>query len=105
MDGSIVGQYRQDVDNSEYTIEYTETEANLITFRIGNDEYQAEENMTWRQFVDSEYNTDAFYIKNNSIVCEEFPDEYQYRWISGYTPDDQIIASANYVTVKGGNPA
>ena len=26
MDGSIVGQYRQDVDNSEYTIEYTTTE-------------------------------------------------------------------------------
>lgn len=26
VDGSIVGQYRQDVDNSEYTIEYTEAE-------------------------------------------------------------------------------
>lgn len=26
VDGSIVGQYRQDVDNSEYTIEYTTTE-------------------------------------------------------------------------------
>jgi len=26
VDGSIVGQYRQDVDNSEYTIEYTTNE-------------------------------------------------------------------------------
>ena len=61
--------------------------------------------MTWKQFVDSEYNTDAFYIKNNSVVCEYLPDEYQYKWIADATPDDQIVAANNYGTVKGGNPA
>ena len=87
-----------------YTVEIV-SNVNLITFIVAGNEYQAEEGMTWKQFVDSEYNTDAFYIKNNSVVCEYLPDEYQYKWIADATPDDQIVAANNYGTVKGGNPA
>jgi hypothetical protein len=37
-----------------------ESGGNLITFTIGNTQYQAEEGMTWGEWVDSEYNTDNF---------------------------------------------
>jgi hypothetical protein len=30
---------------------------NLITFKIDGSEYQAEEGMTWEEWVNSEYNT------------------------------------------------
>lgn len=86
------------------TIAYT-SGPRVIRIIVAGNEYQAEEGMTWKQFVDSEYNTDAFYIKNNSVVCEYLPDEYQYKWIADATPDDQIVAANNYGTVKGGNPA
>lgn len=34
--------------------------SNLITFTIDTREYQAEEGMTWGEWVDSEYNTGDF---------------------------------------------
>ena len=37
---------------------------NLITFYIDNTQYQAEEGMTWEEWVNSEYNTDGFYISD-----------------------------------------
>ena len=36
---------------------------NLITFTIEGTEYQAEEDMTWGEWVESEYNTDGCYIE------------------------------------------
>ena len=34
--------------------------ANLISFTISDNSYQAEEGMTWKQWVESDYNTDGF---------------------------------------------
>jgi hypothetical protein len=53
-------------------------ESNLITFTIDGSEYQAEEGMTWADWVNSEYNTDGYYIgdydniysKDNLFVLE-----------------------------------
>ena len=49
--------------------------ANLITFTVHNignsefvDTYQAEEGMTWRQWIDSDYNTDGWYIDSYNEV-------------------------------------
>ena len=36
-----------------------------ITFTIDGTTYQAEEGMTWQEWVDSEYNTGAFYVGNS----------------------------------------
>lgn len=35
----------------------------LITCQVGTNQYQAREGMTWRQWVDSEYNVDNFEIR------------------------------------------
>lgn len=45
-----------------------DTSKNLITFTIGGVEYQAEEGMTWEEWVNSEYNsTKKFYINILSV--------------------------------------
>lgn len=44
-----------------YNVELVEPPApTLITFTIDGEEYQAEEGMTWGEWVESEYNTDGF---------------------------------------------
>ena len=42
-------------------------EANLITFTIDGTEYQAEEGMTWADWVDSDYNTVGATLENNTV--------------------------------------
>lgn len=37
----------------------------LITFTVDGIEYQAEEGMTWEEWVNSDYNTDNFYISGS----------------------------------------
>ena len=61
--------YRKDVssesgDDKGYILieKLSYVETNLITFTIDGIEYQAEEGMTWEQWVNSEYNTDGYYI-------------------------------------------
>lgn len=45
----------------------------LITFKIDDVEYQAEEGMTWGEWCDSEYNLDDYYISSamGNQVCAE----------------------------------
>ena len=40
---------------------------NLITFKIIEIEYQAEEGMTWEEWVNSEYNTDGCYCADDLV--------------------------------------
>lgn len=40
----------------------------IITFTVGGVEYQAEEGMTWEEWVDSEYNTDGYYITEDRMI-------------------------------------
>ena len=46
------------------------TFGNPITFTIGNTEYQAAEGMTWREWVNSSYNTGGYIITTNSMIGE-----------------------------------
>lgn len=41
---------------------------NLITFIVNDKEYQAEEGMTWEEWVNSKYNTENWKISNNYIL-------------------------------------
>lgn len=43
----------------------------LITFTINSVEYQAEEGMTWEEWVNSDYNTGSWKISNNYIKAGE----------------------------------
>ena len=49
----------------------TYTPVTLINFTIGGTSYQAEEGMTWAQWVASSYNTgNRFEIQNSSIIVD-----------------------------------
>ena len=71
-------------------------EKNLITFTIAGVEYQAEEGMTWGEWVESEYNIHNYsifndYICNNSLLkCVTVDSVY-------CTSNDVIISSKNYI--------
>ena len=63
-----------------WTVEYyAENSPNLITFIINNLEYQAEEGMTWEEWVNSGYNTcDAYILSNGKINLYNINFEYIY---------------------------
>ena len=61
-----------------------DTSKNLITFTIDGTEYQAEEGMTWEEWVASEYNTGTFECKSNSNYIS-----YKYDGIPTYVADGQ----------------
>lgn len=42
-----------------------EESGNLITFTVSDTEYQAEEGMTWEEFVNSEYNTSGYFTSTS----------------------------------------
>lgn len=45
-----------------------EKKASTISFTIQGTTYQAEEGMTWQQWVDSAYNTNNYYVQDNHIA-------------------------------------
>lgn len=57
---------------------------NIITFTLENTEYQAEEGMTWGEWVESEYNTGYYYISNDFV----------------YFYNGDIVIDSNYRHVK-----
>ena len=70
--------------------------ANLISFTVDGTTYQAEDGMTWEQWVDSEYNTDGFYISLTNIHRTE------YYYISNVTQNNTITNGTAYTLVGGG---
>lgn len=73
------------------TIRPIYSSVNIITFTINNTEYQAEEGMTWQEWVESEYNVDGEY----SI---SFPEDGNYRIYSGITGDGCVIDPTSQIT-------
>lgn len=87
VDDSIVstqlGNYNYTVtDDCEVVLDYSTSyhtisiitnssdEANLITFTIDNTNYQAEEGMTWEEWVESSYDIEnKWYIDSNYVLC------------------------------------
>ena len=76
--------------------------ANLITFTIAGDEletqtFQAENGMTWRQFISSEYNTnDAIYEEDDWIYIDGYYLAPDYLASTGVAPTDTIISGHTY---------
>lgn len=64
----VVNQYsEEDNDYGTTVVIGEEDEVNLITFTLDGTEYQAEENMTWGQWVESEYNTGSYVASGDYI--------------------------------------
>jgi hypothetical protein len=66
-----------------------ESSGNLITFTIDGTEYQAEEGMTWEEFVNSDYNGGNFRILYTQVIYNDME-------LSGQTPSTVIIENASY---------
>ena len=76
-------------------------ESNLITFTIDGTEYQAEPNMTWQAWVDSDYNTvgatiegDSIYVNGNAIQKDGYEESRRYT----------IAADGAYTIETGAEP-
>lgn len=65
----------------------------LISFTIDGTTYQAEEGMTWQEWLSSEYNTDAFFLVQTEGVA---------RWVSAGLMDGSI--ASHYVVVYNDVP-
>lgn len=75
----------------------------LITFTIGGTTYQAIDGMTWEEWVNSEYNTDGFYIYNGFICWgtnSTHVDTNQFGSGNPPTPTTKIIPNSIYYTTK-----
>ena len=72
---------------------------NLITFTIDETEYQAEEGMTWGEWVDSEYNDGKFSVASNIV----YYNNRQLTVSGGYIRIDWLIYNGVvYYTTSGG---
>lgn len=70
----------------------------MITFTVDGTTYQAENGMTWKQWCNSEYNTDGFYHDADFIQTVNKANGY---YIAVY-PTDAIIANNNYTLKYAG---
>lgn len=77
------------------------TTQTLITFTIGSTTYQAEDGMTWAEWVNSEYNTGGYHMEGNSIYTNYnsiiYYQPYQAANITVYS-SDIILANGKYDT-------
>ncbi len=68
-----------------------------ITFTIDGDSYQAEEGMTWEEWVNTAYNTDNYYVgyefSNEILSSKAYPVKVNGNYVYA---DDVIIANGAY---------
>lgn len=60
-------------------------EVKLISFTINDIQYQAQEGMTWGEWVSSQYNTNGCYVDIDDSIG------YSYGWIG--TSEDYVYSS------------
>lgn len=98
------------IDNNSAVVEkYSDTstpstseepkEPTLISFTINNFNYQAEDGMTWADWVNSEYNTSSFMSNGTSILTNSGSSK-----INQVSPEDLIVEDTAYVLVSTGSP-
>ena len=75
--------------------DFEDVSGEIITFTIAGDEYQAEEGMTWEEWVNSEYNTSNFLILGG--VIQSFDNKY----VNAKTSD--IIRNNGVYLLQTGN--
>lgn len=93
------------IDNVDFNINAAEVvnnneEVNLILFKLNETPYQAEDGMTWVQWVDSAYNTDGYTISGDYIV-----NQLNYRVFYSGSPvgkSDTIVSNRLYQVIFNG---
>ena len=93
--------------SATFTIAVKDVPKTIINFTIGEDTYQAEEGMTWAEWVESAYNNGGFYSAYESVYWGE--DFWFILCNYGKTPSDDdyyvnaadvIQANTDYVRVE-----
>ena len=79
----------------------TFTKLELITFTIDGTSYQAEEGMTWEQWVNSSYNTGGYRLSTNTIVNSSGSGITDSSNVAVYYTD-VIVANATYKLLTSG---
>ena len=70
---------------------------NLITFTINSISYQAEEGMTWEEFINSPYNDGKFAIySTTSVSYDSYPLFSDSSYSNEVLAASQIIANSTY---------
>ena len=95
--------YRDSAKSTSVTV--TKGGATLINFTIDGTSYQAEDGMTWSQWVNSSYNTGGFYIRDLTTYVY-FPNG-SYVSTEGFAGDtvgksETIITNGTYYTFSSG---
>jgi hypothetical protein len=94
----------------DYIIKLNTNNKKLITFYVDNTEYQAEQGMTWEDWVNSEYNTNGFYVseKYNFNYVFFSNGDFVMESEGGVVEPNQSIKPINYLrfidTAGGGMP-
>lgn len=70
----------------------------LLTFTVNDNEYQAEEGMTWEEWCNSEYNTYGYFIENETVYSK-----WYVEFIENVTPSDIILNNGVYLTRLSGD--
>ena len=83
-----------------FTIAVKDVPKTIINFTIGEDTYQAEEGMTWAQWIESAYNNGGFYSAYESVYWGE--GFWYILCNSGKTPidDDYYVNAADVIQVN-----
>ena len=66
-----------------------DSQVTTITFTIGGEPNIAEEGMTWREWVNSDYNANGYYVSGTTIMNGD-------KAVDGVTSSDTIIANKSY---------
>ena len=83
--------------SAAFTIAVKDVPVTIINFTIGEDTYQAEEGMTWAEWIDSAYNNGGFYSVYESVYWGE--DFWLILCNYGKTPidDDYYVNAADVI--------
>lgn len=92
----------------EWDGSYVVSGGELIDFTIGSKSYQAEEGMTWQEWVESEYNTDGYVVSYSYIKTQGTAGiSVQYDTVNVETTDiiiaDRVYTHANNHSGGSGN--
>ena len=107
--GEVGGVYKYTGTTGVYengALYVLEESASLISFTIDGTTYQAEEGMTWGEWMESDYNTDDY--QDNGYAVNKGGNGSAYVANSSGTfviPSDTIISGHSYSMKSSGEPA
>ena len=111
LDAQIIMRYREDASYADgpfsvsfepITLDFStvQSTSNLITFTISGTEYQAEEGMTWNEWLESSFNTGEWYAYSNMVISDGVR-VGEYSYIDYVSPSDEIINATSYNCLMG----